>query len=281
MEEMIELLKSQARVSTSLLKHLEAYQKILSEPATKAYQLGAFLDEIKKINENLPESKIRDMVFNWLEQQKSEVARYKDEFQFNFGRNLKELLSKQYIELKGQLPILRAGLFSIKVDFEIGSAVIYWGPEVEKIRTKIPLSPIEITKAIENLVSRLKGKTFDEKNLLQLIFQAYKRILLINNLSQGEKVLLLDVLNEVVLLNQSTDFKTDPSREKFREYSRINFSYDLFRLRQAGDLKIDDQKMRLYVATFDATVEKRKALWIPDNELGEGTYYSYLSFGNQ
>ena len=39
-----------------------------------------------------------------------------------------------------------------------------------------------------------------------------------------------------------------------------------------------ESQLQLSVATFDSTTEKSKSIWVPDNEAGTGTYYSYVSF---
>jgi hypothetical protein len=92
-------------------------------------------------------------------------------------------------------------------------------------------------------------------------------------------VFLLDLLSELVLLMQPESFRLNPAQEKFVEYPRVRFSYDLFRLKQAGAFTVGDVQLKLHVANFDATTEKAKALWVPDSEEGDGTHYSYISFG--
>ena len=39
-----------------------------------------------------------------------------------------------------------------------------------------------------------------------------------------------------------------------------------------------EKGIRLHVATFDATVDKIHSIWILENEDGEGTHYSQISF---
>ncbi len=53
---------------------------------------------------------------------------------------------------------------------------------------------------------------------------------------------------------------------------------DLYRLKKSEVHAIENHIVKLSVATFDATTEKKRSLWVPDNEQGDGTYYSYLSF---
>jgi len=107
---------------------------------------------------------------------------------------------------------------------------------------------------------------------------AYRRLCGLGGLNEGTRVFLLDLLSELVLLMQPESFRLNPAQEKFVEYPRVRFSYDLFRLKQAGAFAVDGMQLKLHVANFDATTEKAKALWVPDSEEGDGTHYSYISF---
>jgi hypothetical protein len=82
-------------------------------------------------------------------------------------------------------------------------------------------------------------------------------------------------LSEFVLLKQSKRFYVDPQKSHFREYSRAKLSYLLYLLKKSA---VQEKDLKLYVATFDATVDKMHSIWIPENEEGEGTYYSHISF---
>ena len=49
----------------------------------------------------------------------------------------------------------------------------------------------------------------------------------------------------------------------------------LYLLRKSNLL---ERGIKLYVATFDATIDKMNSIWILENENGEGTHYSHISF---
>ncbi|MFO7675821.1 MAG: hypothetical protein R6X12_05860, partial [bacterium] len=85
----------------------------------------------------------------------------------------------------------------------------------------------------------------------------------------------IELLSELILLIQPEAFRADPVRRRFLEYPRVQFSHDLYRLRQSPP---GGEAPRLHVAAFDSTTSRAKALWVPDNDQGEGTNYSHLSY---
>jgi hypothetical protein len=173
---------------------------------------------------------------------------------------------------------LRIGFYTVVLNFEFGEATLYFGPEIEKIRSKIPLEPGTIHSAIKKFDEDLKRTKFEPKEFYLDLQKAYKNRIIVSNRSYGEKVLLIDALNEYVLLKQPSAFFVDPKKENFREFPRISLAYLLYLFRRSD---FSQKGVHLYVATFDATTDKKQALWIPDNEEGEGTYYSYVSFEGQ
>lgn len=275
MEKWATLLKEIAEKAKIISKRLESYQKIKEQPAANIHILEKNLNDIKKLLTTFPDSEIKSSLLKWTEEENGFIKKTKEEFRFQFGNQLKELLEKDGLILKGQMPLLRAGFFTLKLDFELGFAALYWGSEIQTIKAKIPLSVQEIYQTLHNFNEQLKKRATTPKDFLKNLHQAYQRYTSFNNITFGNKVLLIDLLSELVLISQPSSFRTDPSKTKFREYSRIQFSYDLYHLRQTVS---QTSSLRLSVATFDATTDKAKSLWIPDNETGEGTYYSYIAF---
>ena len=268
-------LKEVAKKARIMAKRLELYQKIKEQPVANIHLLEKSLNDIKKLLTAFPDSEIKSNLLKWIEDENGFIKKTKEEFRFQFGNQLKELLEKDGLILKGQLPLLRAGFYSLKLNFELNFAAFYWGPEIQTIKAKIPLSVQEIYKTIHNYNEQLKKRAAAANDFYKNLQHAYQRYTSLNNIPYGNKVLLIDLLSELVLISQSTSFRADPSKDKFREYSRIQFSYDLYCLRQTPG---QASSLRLSVATFDATTDKAKSIWVPDNEQGDGTYYSYITF---
>jgi hypothetical protein len=278
MEKWLLLLREVSKRVKPLTKKLESYQKIKELPVANIHILEKSLNDIKKLSTTFPDSEIKSNLLKWTEEENGFIKNTKEEFRYKFGNELKELLEKDGLVLKGQLPVLRAGLFTLKLDFELGFVAFYWGPEIQTIKAKIPLSVQEIYQALHNSNEQIKKRTLPADNFFKNLQHAYQRFTSLNNIPYGNKVLLIDLLSELVLISQPASFRADPAKDKFREYSRIQFGYDLYNLKKNDHFETDKHKLRLSVATFDATTDKAKSIWVPDNEQGDGTYYSYIAF---
>jgi len=274
-KEIVDELKIFKKQLAKILKLMNTYAKIKENPIDNAYILEKTLGDIERTTTTLPKSELTQSITAWLKQEKEAVAKVKEEFRFTFGKELKKLLEKDGKQLRGQYPLLRIGVFTLKLDFEFGNATLFFGPEIEKLKSNIQLQTNAICRELKKFDDMLQKKQFNAEDMLTNLHQSYKRRLSLTNKAFGEKILITEVLEEFVILKQSKKFFIDPKRENYQEYPRIILSYLLYRLKKSH---ADQQGMRLHVATFDATVDKLRAIWVPENEEGEGTYYSYISF---
>ncbi len=275
MQEILEKLKGLIKNSQRIKKLIDNYTKLKEDSALNAYLMEKRILEISKIVNSLPNFEIKESLSAWVSQEKGAIEKAKEDFRFMVGEQIKELFQKENIRIKGQFPILRIGLYTLKVNFEFGEAVLYFGPEIERIKSKIPLEPSTIYQTIKKYDETLKKTKFEPSEFHQDLLTAYRKKLSLLNKPYGEKLLITEVLTEYVIAKQPPQFFTDPKRENYKEFPRTKLSYLLY-LYKKSDLL--GKKPRFYVATFDATTDKRRALWIPDNEEGEGTYYSYIAF---
>jgi len=275
MKELIEDFKALSKNTHKIIKLVEQYEKLNANPINNVYILEKKLTEISKVAGSLPDFSSKESLLSWVNRTKEELEKIKEDFRFQFGRELKELLEKDGKKMRGQYPLLRIGLYTLKLNFEFGEATLYFGPEIEKLKSKIPLEPRTIFEVIKKSDNKLRAIKLTPEEIFKDLCEAYNRSLRLVNKPFGEKLLITKVLSEFVVLKQPKQFFTDPQRKNFREYSRVTLSYLLYILKKST---LSDRGMRLYVATFDATVDKRNSIWIPENENGEGTYYSYISF---
>ena len=265
------MIKQSGRVN----KLLNTYEQLKEKSVENVYLLEKKLNEILKEVNSLPDFALKNSLITWLNKEKSELDKIKDEFRFSLGEKIKELFQKENWIIKGQYPILRIGLYTLSLNFEFGEATLYFGPEIEKIKSKIPLEPETIYQVIKKFDDSLKKIKFDPKEFYLDLQKAYKKRIILSNKPYGEKVYLVDVLDEYVILKQPSQFFADPKKENFREIPRIHLCYLLFLFKKS---EYAQKGIHFYIATFDATTDKIHAIWIPDNEEGEGTYYSYISF---
>ncbi len=273
--EILGRLKKLSKLSNRLAKLLLDYNKLKEDALKNGYLLDKKLTEITKIKDQFEECELKEFLNKLISKEKEESEKIKDEFRFRFGQELKKLLEKDGLILKGQYPIMRIGLFTLKLDFEFGSASLYFGPEIEKVRTKIPLQTNLIYETIKKVNENLKKIGFNLTESFQRLLEAYKRAILLKKKTFGDRILLNEVLTQFVLLSQPKKFFIEPKKENFQEFSRMKLGYLLYQLKKGGFTR---QGMRLYVATFDATLNKLRHLWVPENEQGEGTHYAYISF---
>ncbi|MGB9719957.1 MAG: hypothetical protein ACPL28_00545 [bacterium] len=278
MKQIIEGFKSLIKQSGRVNKLLNAYQRLKEKSIENVYLLEKKLNELSKEAISLPDFPLKNSLISWLNNEKNEVEKAKEDFHFLLGEQIKNLFQKDNKILKGQYPILRVGFYTIKLDFEFGEVTLYFGPEIEKIKSKIPLEPEAIYQSVKKFDEEIRKTKFDAKEFYLDLQKAYKKRIVLSNKPYGEKMPLVDVLNEYVMLKQPPQFFVDPKKENFREFSRVTLAYLLYLFRKS---EISKSGSHLYVATFDATTDKGHSIWIPDNEEGEGTYCSYISFEGQ
>jgi hypothetical protein len=266
-------LKRLARVSSKTAKLIEQYTQKQGTPEESVYVLEKKLDDIERSSHDLPDCDVKEQVVTWLREQRERIKDFKEEFRFTFGKKLASLFSADGISIRGQYPIVRIAWYTVKMDFEFGEAELYYGPEIEKIGTKMPLHPDVIYDTIKRNTGGLDAIGKDVEKLLSDVRSAYQRALKIDGKQPGDKASITEVMDQFVMIRQTKKFRVDPRKNHFQQMSRVEFSYIMHTIK-----KTHPQGLRLHVATFDATVDKAHALWIPEDEEGEGTHYSYLSF---
>lgn len=260
-------------------KHLNNINKTISEVVdSQPYELERQLIEMKKVVMSPPFSALlaqtplyKDII-DYCEQEQQKINKIKEEFHFGLGTKLKERFLTLG-EIKGQLPVLRIKFYTIRFDFSNGDAVIWWGPEKEVIK-KVALEPEIIFLTIKSFDENLTKMWNKPDDFYSILKQAYDRCLKLADTQAGEKINLLDLLSECVMLMQGKSFRIDPTKTHFTEYSRIQFSYDLYRIKTSTLTS----NFQLSVAPFSVTEDRTKSLWVPDNEVGDGTYYQSIAF---
>ncbi|HID92468.1 MAG TPA: hypothetical protein EYP60_00095 [bacterium (Candidatus Stahlbacteria)] len=266
-----EELQKVQRNSRVIQKLLTQYERLKKDAISNAYKLEDLWLKIDKATKDLPIESTKAKIIEWLAVEKSELQKLKNEFQFHFGKQLEQTLKSKGMELRGQYPTLYTGLYKLVLTFEKGDVQIFWGPEFVK---KVRLNPDEVASAIERFDKELKGRSWDPAVFFLNLRTAYKRVLTIASRSIGERVPIVDVMDELVFLMQDKKFRSDPTKRNFRGYSRAFFGYDLYRLRRSGQAK----ELSLIVATFDTTKYKEKVIFVPESE-ERGTRYAYLVIG--
>ncbi|MEO0092620.1 MAG: hypothetical protein ABIK61_07950, partial [candidate division WOR-3 bacterium] len=247
--------------------------------STKPYDMEKSYLQLKKLytsplfSEAFAETELYKKLHDFCQEQLKLIEKYKEEFHFVLGAKLKELMA-DFSVVSGQLPILKVKYYTIRFDFANGLASIWWGPQKEIIK-RLSIEPDLIAQTIKTFDQNLNTKWQTSEDFFRLLKSAYNRYILLNGLEYGTKVNLLDLLPEFIMLLQSQSFKIDPIKNHFTEYSRIQYSYDLYKMKTNPNLV---SNIQLSVATFAVTEHREKSIWVPDNEQGEGTYYQQIAF---
>ncbi|MCS7249925.1 MAG: hypothetical protein N2323_05805 [candidate division WOR-3 bacterium] len=235
------------------------------------------LKKIKEYCEKLEFNDLKNLVSEWIKKEEEWLKNAFIEKQESFGRELKEELEKNNLSFSGIFPNIKINIFTLEINFDLNSCQLFYGPKIEKLKAKIPLHAPTIIKILKDYLNYL-NYPFNPNEYFKKLLSAYERFISFQRLNFGEKIFLTDLLSELIFLLQKKEFYLDPKRENFKEYSRINFSYDLYRLKTFLGNQLENYSFKLWIAPFDATLDRRKSIWIPNNETGEGTYFSYISF---
>lgn len=262
-ESAVTVLKAIARLEQNRLQNLPQLQRHLAE-----------FDQIREQLSHHPE--LLETLHDWVIEYREVLSNAEQEFRQRFGGGLETELKRKGFLLSGQYPDLRTGLFTLELDFDREQVVIWYGPKQERLLHCQP-DAREVANRVER-ASRQLGTRLDKTEFLQRLQTAYSRVA---DRQNSESAPIIDVLTELAYLLQSTRFFQDPRQENYQGYSRADFSYDLFLLRQSLlSSECIDKRLHLIVATRTHTRRRKDFLWVPDNESGRGTTYSHLQFAD-
>ncbi len=268
MKELLTILKEDLDTQRKIFGLLQKMTKLMEDKVKNVYAIEKSLSEMEKLVKKMRESEIKKKLQEFIEKEGEKLRSLKNELKLKLFTQLKEKLQKGGLNLKGQYPNLYCGIFTLKIDFERGAVRLLIGPEEV---SKLQLNPDNVADYILKYMKELKEREFDASKFYNLLRQAYRRYVLLNNMQDGDRAPIVGVYNEFVLLNQPKSFFIEPKRENFKPYPRLFFAYDLYRLRRT---QFKD-KINLIVATLQATSDQTKYMYIFDTE-ESGTRYSYI-----
>lgn len=243
----------------------------LSKEVTKnSFQLIDLINKLRDNQDFIPECK---NVLKNLEIIEKTVKREKIRFQSEFINELTKELEKIDIQLSGASPNFFIKPFNLITDFKFGTGKLLFGQE--KIELNIPLRVNKIISEYKKNYKTICGRNFDEDKFLETLYQAYLRVLKLNDSKLNKKANIREVYEEFVFLNQSANFRKFFDKRYFNSYP---ITYFLFDLRSCKKFEFGNQKLSLTTATIDATNKKNSVL-LPDLEgKKEDRYIMALEF---
>ncbi|AGB05086.1 hypothetical protein AciM339_1224 [Aciduliprofundum sp. MAR08-339] len=274
-EEILKILSKEKANLQNLLKFVKNIDKYQSDPLTNLHKIK---QEVLKIEKTLKQSKLEDFVKERIEEDvqsiKSRVAEWEEEAKNTFGQKLEEDMRKMGFELRGHYPLLKVSFYTLEVDLENFKVLIWYGPQQEKLAT-CKLAPEEVVKKLSTIHKKLTQRHFNDNEFLSKVYEAYRISAYRQNKKIGDQIPISDILFEYAFLIQDKKFKINPTKNNYKEYGRVFFSYDLYRLKER---RLNDMELNLITATRAYTRKKSDFLWIPSNEKGDGNYISHIKF---
>jgi len=260
----------------NMLKSIRAIEKLTeNEPLNNWHKIK---QEVIKIEKTLKQSRLGEFIKENVEQHiqsiKSKIPEWEKQTKKSFGQKLEDALKELGFELGGHYPQLKVLFYILEVNLDKGNVIIWYGPQQEKLDT-CKLMVDVATKKIKEVHKKITQRDFNDKRFLSVLHNAYSMAAFKSRKKIGDPLPISDVLLEYVFLIQDKKFKTNPIKSNYKEYARVFFSYDLYKLKER---KIENHELSLITATRAYTKRKSDFLWIPSNERGDGTYISHIKF---
>jgi len=274
--ELIDYLRKSSKAQQTIAKLIKSIEKLETNAVDNAHEIGKALRKIQEPFAVLPDSEAKTMIDRWKSELADNLEAYVVENKRTFGINLESLLKEKGLQLSGNYPLLKAGIYTIELDFDKAVALIWYGPK-EELMARSKLSTNAIAKQLEQVDESLTKRTLDVSSFLKNLNNAYKTVILRRGGKQGDHIPILNVLMEYVFSHQNKSFVIDPKKDNFKEYGRAYFSYDLYKV---GKGIVFNQELLLVPATRATAVKRESYLWVPSDTDGNGDRCAYLFFRN-
>lgn len=253
-------ISSRARGYAAALRAFESVIKALKDPSKNAVALSNAAGALKKSMCGLLEAGEYEEILSELYKiGQSEL----ENASFLFAKDLRATFEAEGIALKGDPPRFYAEPITIDIDAPRAKVNLKYGHETLNAKP-IAMETDGLVAAFAQAKKSLVARKVNQKELLDLMFEAYRRVLLQSAGQIGDRVNVVDCYREVVWLKQSAAFRRAPSKSTFSEYPRSYFIYDILQLRKSNLLNYRNHRLQFGVATIDATGDDLRTIWAPD-----------------
>jgi len=251
------------RTLTRIEKNIKSYNKIEKTTLDNIAQAEKLLTKIQKDAAKLHNKELFTELQAFISSESQENNELNIQLQRMFGSELNNELKNNNLILEGRLPKIRVGYYGLDISFSKNQCKIYYGVNEELI-LNIKLDPKKIVKEIIEFENKLENNKLDTS----LFIKSYHTVLSSHRRESINRVPIIKLLNQVTMDLQSTKFAIDPTRKNYREYSRVQFSHDLYKLKR-------DKVLRLSLVTANRGQVRNKLdyLWVPTSP-SKGSVYS-------
>lgn len=274
LSEIRKFLAGEVKLRSNIIKPLENAVRALKD----AHKNAVVLAESCAALENPPiELDLPDNYQSSIGQLKTIADENLAELEFTFARDLREAFSEKSITLGGSSASeLIADLFVIKVDMRSKQVDMTFSrqPVTDK---KIKLNVEQVVAVYERARKEICERNVDLNSLLGELFEAYNRVLKLTDKPIGTRTIIVDCYRELIMVRQPASFRKTPSKQKFLDYPKTHFAFDMMQLRRSQKMVFDGHRLNLGTATIDVGSDSARAMFLA-TDANEGQFIQHLYF---
>lgn len=274
LSEVRKFLASEVKLRNNVIKPLENAVRALKDPHKNAVALAEAAATLEKPPSELG---LSDNYQPLIQQLKKIADENLAELEFTFARDLREAFSEKGITLGGSSASeLIADLFIIKVEMRHKQVDMTFSrqPVTDK---KIKLNVEQVVAAYERARREICERNVDLNTLLGELFEAYNRVLKLSDKPLGTRTIIVDCYRELIMVRQPASFRKTPSKQKFLDYPKTHFAFDMMQLRRRQNMIYQGQRLNLGTATIDVGSDSARAMFLA-TDANEGQFIQHLYF---
>jgi hypothetical protein len=266
-------LAGEVKMRQALIKPLDQAQRALKD----AHKNAVALHEATVLLEQPPEELSLPGSYDKLIQRVRAVADENlSELEFTFARDLREAFKDIGIKLDGPPTELIAELFVIKPDLRKKQVTMTFSRQ--SVTKPVKLDVEKVVTAYQKARKEICERKVDNQELLAELYEAYVRVVKLQDKAMGFRANIVDVFRELVIVRQPLGFRRDPNKGRFVDYPKTHFAYDMLQLRQSKKMVHNGLHLNLGTATIDTTSDSTKAMFLATGA-NEGAFIKDLYFG--
>jgi len=274
LSEVRKILAGEVKLRNNVIKPLENAVRALKDPHKNAVALVEACDALEMPPSELELPSDYQLLIEKLKETANENL---SELEFTFARDLREAFGEKGIALGGSSASeLIAELFIIKVDMRRKQVDMTFSrqPVTDK---KIKLNVEQVVAAYERARREICERNVDLNALLGELFEAYSRVLKLSDKPVGTRTIIVDCYRELIMVRQPASFRKTPSKQKFLDYPKTHFAYDMMQLRRSQNMMYQGHRLNLGTATIDVGSDSARAMFLA-TDANEGQFIQHLYF---
>lgn len=274
LSEVRKILAGEVKLRNSIIKPLENAVRALKDPHKNAVALA---EACAALEIPPPELNLSDNYQPLIRHLKGIADENLAELEFTFARDLRAAFSEKGITLGGSSASeLTAELFVIKVDMRRKQVDMTFSrqPVTDK---KIKLDVEQVVAAFDRARREICERNTDLNVLSGELFEAYHRVLKLTDKPSGTRTIIVDCYRELIMVRQPASFRKTPSKQKFLDYPKTHFAFDMMQLRRQKNMIYQGHHLNLGTATIEVGSDSARAMFLA-TDANEGQFIQHLYF---